>query len=372
MELLPFKSSQDFTIGMELEFQIINPINYNLMNRAKELMRLVEDTPYTTRITPEITQSMLEINSSVHESPNTMWTELLDIRDFLTTQANKVDINFCGGGTHPFQKWVSRKIFPSARYKQLSKKYKYLAKRSTVFGLHLHVGCSSAENAIYLAHIMARFVPQLIAMSAASPFYHGIDTGYHSSRVTIFNAFPTYGTIPYLTDWQEFSAYFNQMKNLGIIESMKDFYWDVRPKPEFGTVEVRVCDTPLTFRRSLLIAAYIQALAYYILREKALPISQQTYLLHSYNRFQAARYGVGGDFINPYSLKKSKIKEDIIETLKIIKPCAKLLGSLELLMELEGELVNKGGDAATLLEIFDDTGSMKAVVKEQCRLWKAY
>src|SRR5262249_27038602 len=153
-----------------------------------------------------------------------------------------------------------------------SKKYTYLSKRSTVFGQHIHIGCKSGEDAIYLTHALSRYVPQFIAICASSPFYQGVDTGYASSRSTVFNAFPLSGVMPYLITWNEFSEYYYKMRNYGIIGSMKDFYWDIRPKPEFGTVEIRVCDTPLTIRTAAIITAYIQALSLYLLEEKPIQI----------------------------------------------------------------------------------------------------
>lgn len=369
MELLPFKQSDDFSLGIELEYQIIHPKTYNLCAQAKELIRSVRETKFDLVVKPEITQSMLEINSSVHTTPGTILHELNEIREFLVTQAKRLNVLFCGGGTHPFQKWVTKKIFPSHRFRKIYRKYQYLSKRATVFGLHVHIGCSSPEHALYLTHVLARFVPQFVAMSASSPFYQGIDTGYDSSRLTIFNTSPFYGTIPYLTDWQQFSNYYFKMKGFGIIENMKDFYWDIRPKPEFGTIEIRVCDTPLTFKKAVLIAAYIQTLACYLLREKPLVISQDVYMLHSYNRFQGARYGLEGQLINPYTLKKIRILDDIMDTIKIIKSSAKYLGNTHFLNELKNEIINHQNDAKLLRQIFDETGNLKELVNEQCRLW---
>ncbi len=267
MKTLPFKSSSLVSLGVELEFQIIDPHSFGLIPRAKDLMRTIKQGPYQKRIKPEITQGMIEINSSVHHSPSILLDELIDIRTFLLNIADQIKINFCGGGTHPFQKWTSLKIFPTSRFKNLSRQYRYLSKRSTVFGQHIHIGCRNSDDAIYLTHALARYVPHFIAISASSPFYQGVDTGYHSSRSNIFSAFPLSGVIPYLTTWKEFSEYFYKMRNLGIVETMKDFYWDIRPKPEFGTVEVRVFDTPLTFNKAVILAAYLQSLAHYLLQK---------------------------------------------------------------------------------------------------------
>lgn len=369
MELLSFKKSNDFSVGLELEYQIINPVTGNLSSNSKELVRIVQKTDLETIIKPEITQSMLEINTSIHNSTDSLLKELIEIRLFLNEQANKLNIRFCGGGTHPFQKWVSRKIFPTTRYKEIAKRYMYLAKRATVFGQHIHIGCANPESALYLTHILARYVPQLIAMSASSPFYQGIDSGYDSTRATVFNMFPTSGTIPFLTDWEMFSAYFFKMKSYGIIQSMKDFYWDVRPKPEFGTVEFRVCDTPLTLKKAVMLAAYVQSLCCYLLREHPVEVNPDIYTLHAYNRFQAARYGFAGIIINPYSTKNCQIKQDILETMDMITPCAQDLGNIELISELRAGVLNEENDTKFLRTLLDRTHNLKEVVREQCRLW---
>jgi carboxylate-amine ligase len=296
--------------------------------------------------------------------------ELIDIQAFMIIQAEKLDIAVCGGGTHPFQKWAMQKIFPTMRYKKLSRHYRYLSKRSTVFGQHIHVGCKNGEDAIYLTHALARYVPQFIAITASSPFYQGIDTKYHSSRSFVFAAFPLSGVIPYLINWQEFSDYFYKMKRLEVIESMKDFYWDIRPKPEFGTVEIRVCDTPLTMKKAVIIAAYIQALSLYLLHEKPHTISQDLYFLYRYNRFQGSRYGFDGHVIDPFNFERYLISDDITNTIKKIERYANQLNNMGMISQLHDDVINKKNDAALLWRIYKEKNSLSALVKEQCVLWK--
>ncbi|VVC74837.1 Putative glutamate--cysteine ligase 2 [Aquicella siphonis] len=369
MRILPFKESRTATIGIELELQIINPKTCALVSRSKDLIRNIKQSDFKTWIKPEITQSMIEINSSIHHSPKEMLEELSEIQKFLIAQANAIHVAFCGGGTHPFQKWTMQKIFPTWRYKKLSKKYRYLSKRATVFGQHIHVGCSNADDALYLTHALTRYVSQFIALSASSPFYQGIDTGFFSSRSTIFNAFPLSGVMPYLTAWSEFSDYFYKMKNLKIIGSMKDFYWDIRPKPEFGTVEIRVCDTPLTIKKAVIITAYIQALSLYLLTEKPLAISPDLYFLYSYNRFQASRYGLDGEFINPYTLQECSILEDILDTIKKIQRYANQLNNMGYISLLMEDVINKTSDAGLERQLYKQFNSLPQVVAEQCKIW---
>lgn len=369
MSLLPFKKSAVGSIGVELEFQVVNPCTYDLISRSKELINNISTSKYKERIKPEITQSIIEINSSIHESPGEMYQEFLDIHSFLLHQAKQVGVCFCGGGTHPFQKWSMRKIFPTRRYKQLSKQYRYLSKRSTVFGQHIHIGCGGADDALYLTHALAKYVPQLIAISASSPFYQSVDTGYQSSRSNMFNEFPLSGVIPYVKNWQEFSDYYYMMRNLNIIESMKDFYWDIRPKPEFGTVELRICDVPLTIKKSIVIAAYVQALSHYLLAERINVPTPNLYYLYKYNRFQAGRYGFDGEIIDADDFSRRLIADDILQTITNIKKYTDKLNNNKYISLLKRDVLSKNNDAKILRDIYNNVGSLQRVVQEQCKIW---
>jgi len=369
MKRLPFKPSSTVSLGVELEFQIIDPMTYDLISKAKELIRSIHEGPYQKLIKPEITQSMIEINSSIHPTAKGLNEEFLEIRSYLLDQANELGVYISGGGTHPFRKWALEKIFPTRRFKNKSRLYRYLSKRSTVFGQHIHIGCGSAEDALYLTHALARYVPHFIAISASSPFYQGIDTGYHSSRSNVFNAFPLSGVIPYLTTWEEFSAYYYKMRQLGIVESMKDFYWDIRPKPEFGTVELRVCDTPLSIKKTINIAAYVQAIAHYLLQKKPFELSHDLYFIYNYNRFQASRYGFTGDFINPQTLRHCSIAADILDTMKTIEKSANYLNTMGYISQLIEDIIHQQNDATFLRRTYKELGSLPKVVHEQCLIW---
>jgi carboxylate-amine ligase len=370
MKLLPFKVSEEVTIGIELEFQIIDPVTGDLISKAKDLLRNVKESSFNDKIKPEITQGMIEINSSIHHYLSEMQVELYQMRDYLVEQGDKLNIFFSGGGTHPFRKWSLNKIFPTKRFKRLSKHYRYLSQCSTVFGQHVHIGCKNAEDALYLTHAFTRYLPQLIAISASSPFYQGIDTFYNSSRSTLFTAFPTSGVIPYLVTWQEFSEYFYQLKKLRIIQSMKDFYWDIRPKPEFGTVEIRVCDTPLTISKAVILGAFIQSIAHYLLHERPFKITHDLYHIYNHNRFQAVRYGYAGEVIDPITLEHILISKDIEETIKIIEKSANKLGNMGYIIQLSNDVINTQNDAILLRKLFRKTKSLPQLVQEQCLIWK--
>lgn len=369
MKNLPFKKSKALSLGVELECQLIDPKTYDLISRAKDLIRNISTSKYHKLIQPEITQSMIEINSTIHKSVHDLYKELKDIRNFLLEEGNELGICICGGGTHPFRKWKLGKIFPTKRFKNKSHQYRYLSKRSAVFGLHVHIGCLNAEDALYLTHALTRYTPHFIAISASSPFYESTDTGFNTTRSTDFNAFPTSGVIPYLLTWNEFSIYYYKMKKLGIISTMKDFYWDVRPKPEFGTVEIRVCDAPLTIEKVAVITAYIQTLSCYLLREKPINISHNLYDVYTYNRFLACRYGLDSQIIDPDLMRYQAITDDIQKTIHHIKKYTTQLNNSTYIAQLMQDIIHKRNDAITLKNSYKKYGSFPKVVHEQCKLW---
>jgi carboxylate-amine ligase len=365
MRNLPFKSSQLVSIGVELELQLINPLTFDLYSRAKDVIKSISSNKLNKNIKPEVTQSMIEINSSIHQSPAELAVEFEKLHDALLALAVEFDLKISGGGTHPFQRWSLQKIFPIKRYKNLSHQYRYLSKRSTVFGQHIHIGCRNGDEAIYLTHALARYVPHFLALSASSPFYQGVDTGFNSSRSTIFSAYPQSGVMPYLLSWKEFSEYYFKMRHLGIVQSMKDIYWDIRPKPEFGTVELRVCDTPLTMKKAIDLAAYAQTLAHYLLQVRPVHCTHDLYYVYNYNRFQASRYGFSGDLIDSESLRHVSIKEDILAA------HSQLLGNENYLANIKQEVTSGQNDALVLREIYrKEKKSLPNVVKEKCAIWQ--
>ena len=367
---LAFKSSAPLTLGVELELMLVNTRDFNLAPDADDLLRRIERDAPQGELKPELTQSMVEINTSVHERYDRLLAELRATRDVLAGHARKMNVALAGGGTHPFQKWSDRKIYPNERFRSVSEKYGFLAKQFTVFGQHVHIGCASADDAIYLTHALARYVPHLIALAASSPFYQGVDTAFDSSRLSIVNAFPLSGTMPPVRSWSEFNRYYDRMHKLGIVRSMKDFYWDIRPKPEYGTVEIRVCDTPLSVDRAAQIAAFAQALARWLFEERPEDVVADIYLAHSHNRFQACRHGFGGTLIDATTGRTRTIGEDLRETLATLAPHAQMLESQAAFTAL-AETIDQGNHAAWLREAFAETGTLQDVVRRQSDLWAA-
>jgi carboxylate-amine ligase len=370
--MLEFKDSKALTLGVELELQIVNTRNFDLTKGSQDILSLLAREKHGFDIKPEVTESMIEIATGIHQNIATLEEELNKIKCLLTEVSEKLNLGLCGGGTHPFQHWAERKIYPAERYALVSEIYGYLIKQFTVYGQHIHIGCVTGDLAIGLANYLTQHIPHFIALSASSPFYQGIDTSFKSSRLNSISAFPMSGVMTNIKNWDEFNSYFSEMQQLGVVQSMKDFYWDIRPKPEFGTVEIRVCDTPLTIHRACLIAAYAQMLASHFFTRSLLELPvKKLALTYNYNKFQASRYGFNGLIIKSnQSYEQVKIKDDILSTLQTLKDDAEKLGLQSQLKELEEISLKENCDADWIRAEFERSENLSSVVEQSCGLWR--
>jgi len=371
MPLEPFKASAALTMGVELELQLVNPTDFDLSASASDLLHLLERRKFPGDVKPEMTESMIEISTDVHTRHDELLAQLRLIRDALIAAGDRLNVALCGGGTHPFQRWFNQRIFAKPRFKELSALYGYLAKQFTIFGQHVHIGCASADEGLYLLHALNRYLPHFIALSASSPFFQGVDTLFDSARLNSVFAFPLSGRAPFLLQWSDFEhGYFAKMEKTGVVKSMKDFYWDIRPKPEYGTIELRVCDTPLTVERAAALAAYLQALCRMLLERNETPPAEDDYLVYNYNRFQACRFGLDGVLVHPKSSESVSLREDILATLRRLEPHAAALGSQAALDELQRE-VAYGGNHASLLRLqFAKEGGVPGMVEAAVRIFR--
>lgn len=368
-ELPEFSQSAPLTLGIELELQIVSGQDYDLIGAAPDLLREMSGRKHPGDVKPEITDSMIELSTGVCQDYNDALTQLRSVRHELVSQADRLGILLSGGGTHPFQQWGQQAIFDAPRFHHLSQLYGYLAKQFTIFGQHVHIGCSCPDKALWLLHAFSRYIPHLIALSAASPFIQGIDTGFQSARLNSVFAFPLSGRAPFVLSWDDFSGYYRKMIATGVVKSMKDFYWDIRPKPEFGTIELRVMDTPMTVERAAQIAAYAQALARHLLEEKPIEPREDDYLVYTFNRFQACRFGYDGTLVAPGTAQQCVIRDDILRTMAAIEVHAHDLGSTEALNLLRAEVLEVRNGATEVRGIYAREGSLEEVVRQCSELW---
>jgi len=362
MPLEPFKTSRPLTVGVELELQLVSLSDFDLTNASPDMLELLGRRRFPGNVVPEITESMIEVSTDVHARHSELLAQLREIRGALVAAGDTLNVGICGGGTHPFQEWTERKIFSKPRFKEVSALYGYLAKQFTIFGQHVHIGCASGDEAMFLLHSLSRYVPHFIALSASSPYVQRHDTLFNSARLNSVFAFPLSGRAPFMLRWSDFeSDYFARMERTGVVRSMKDFYWDIRPKPEYGTIELRVCDTPLTVERAAALACYLQALCSYLLDRQEPPPDEGDYLVYNYNRFQACRFGLEGTLVHPKSYEALPLREDIVATARRIQRHAESCGATVAIEHVRNAAMNDN-DAAFLRSARADSGSAEGMV----------
>jgi len=348
--LEPFQKSAALSLGVELELQLVNTHDYDLAPYSGEMLRLMSNFSLPGAVVPEMTSSMIEISTGVCHSSSEVLGELSQIRDALVKCADKLNIAVVGGGTHPFQQWHERRIYDKPRFRELSELYGYLSKQFTIFGQHVHIGCPDADAALLMLHRMSRYIPHFIALSASSPYVQGQDTQFDSARLNSVFAFPMSGRAPFTLGWDGFTEFFAKTTRTGVVKSMKDFYWDIRPKPEYGTIEIRVFDTPLTVERAAALAGFVQSLASWLMHEQPFMPQEDDYMVYTYNRFQACRFGLEAVYVDPVSGEHMPLRDHIKLTMLRIGDHARQLGAgpaVQMLRE-DAELVTN--DARWLRE----------------------
>lgn len=350
MPLEAFQKSEPLTLGVELELQLVNTHDYDLAPYATDMLRLMSKHQLPGSVVPEMTSSMIEISTGICHSAAEVLSQLTPTRDALVKSADKLNIAVVGGGTHPFQQWHQQRIYDKARFHELSSLYGYLSKQFTIFGQHVHIGCPDADAALLMLHRMSRYIPHFIALSASSPYVQGQDTAFDSARLNSVFAFPLSGRAPCVLTWADFERYFEKMTATGVVKSMKDFYWDIRPKPEFGTIEIRVFDTPLTIERAAALAGYVQALAAWFLDTQPFTPQEDDYLVYTYNRFQACRFGLDAVYVEPGSGAHMPLAEHILQTIDQIAEHAARHGAAPALQMLRNDVVASHNDARWLRE----------------------
>lgn len=355
---------------MELEIQLIDKATKNLKPQALELLMAASQNP-ALHLKAEMTQAMVEINTDICETVSDVGKNIKKQIQLLHSIADKKGIDLAISGSHPFQMPWERKIFPADRYLKILEKFQWLVRRLTIFGLHVHVGMPTGERAIHVINGLIGYIPHLLALSASSPFWEGHDTGLASSRVAVFESFPTGGLPYFFVDWNEFQKCFETLKAGGAVTSIKDIYWDIRPHFDFGTVEVRICDGLPTLRDTLGLVALIQCLVVWLDSQyekgtRPRQVHMQRYWLAPENKWQAARYGLEGEIFVQEGSEKRPIREEIKKLVEILGPVAQSL-QCEKELAIVPDILKKGNSTMRQREIFTQTGSFIPVVESLVR-----
>ncbi|MBK7684948.1 MAG: YbdK family carboxylate-amine ligase [Rhodocyclaceae bacterium] len=300
--MLDFAKSAALTFGMELEFQLVNAETGILSPSSLAFMEALAPHPDISRFALEATLSTMELNTSIHHDADSMMKEATELTQTLCDIALPMELLIRGGGTQMTQFWNERSMAPTPRAAKLTERFGFLPKRFSTYGMHVHIGVESADDAIRLGNVLQALSPLFIAMSAASPFLQMADTGFVACRPLEPLMYPHGGPMPRLESWDAFEHAASEIFSTGLADSLKDIYWDVRPKPEFGTIEVRVFDTPLCVHKAVALAAFTRACASLALQGALkLPPQSSPATAERVSRFMACRDGLDADLFDPLS-----------------------------------------------------------------------
>src|SRR3989454_7062868 len=248
-----------FTVGIEEEFQIVDPAIWELRSHVSEL--LAESAPaFGDQIKREMHQSIVEVGTKICASVEELAEEIIRTRRDLADAAERVGLRIAAAGTHPFSSWKDQILSPGERYQNIVEELQQLARSLLIFGLHIHVAIPDRTSTIELLNEARYFLPHLLALSTSSPFWMGRDTGLKSYRTTVFRRFPRTGIPEQFGSWSEYEEYLNLLVELKCIDNGKKVWWDLRPHPTFGTLEFRVCDVPTAPRVTTTLAALAQGI----------------------------------------------------------------------------------------------------------------
>jgi len=352
-----------FTIGVEEEFQIVDPETWALRSHVSEL--LTASAPALgDQIKRELHQSIVEVGTKICANVGELEHEVCRIRHELSHSAERVGLRVAAAGTHPFSSWKDQVISPGERYESIVEELQQLARSLLIFGLHIHVAVPDHASTIELLNEARYFLPHLLALSTSSPFWQGRDTGLKSYRTTVFRRFPRSGIPDHFDSWSEYEDYVNTLVELHCIDNGKKVWWDLRPHPVFGTLEFRICDVPTSPRATIALAALAQAIVVKLHRLRRSNLGFRTYSrrLVEENKWRAARYGIDGRLIDFGRRAEVPMRELALELLQFVDDVVDELGSRQALQYVH-RIIEEGTSADRQLAVFRQTGDLKAVVK---------
>jgi glutamate---cysteine ligase / carboxylate-amine ligase len=355
--------SHRFTIGVEEEFQIVDPDSGELRSHVTNLVAASSDR-LGEQVKPELHQSIVEIGTKICSDVEELSVELRHIRGELVRAAERVGLQVAAAGTHPFSNWIDQVISPGERYKNIVEELQQLARSLLIFGMHVHIAVPDRTTMIDLMNMVRYFLPHLLALSTSSPFWMGRDTGLKSYRTTVFRRFPRTGIPDHFSSWSEYEDYLNLLVHLHCIDNAKKVWWDVRPHPIFGTLEFRIFDVATRVDEAIAIAALTQAIVVKLHRLYTRNMGFRIYprALVEENKWRAARWGVEGKLID--FGKRTEVPMRILgeELLAFVDDVVDDLGSREAIMPVH-TILREGTSAERQLRVYRETGDLKSVVR---------
>jgi carboxylate-amine ligase len=362
-----FGSTPPFTLGVEEEYMLLDPETFDLVQHVDTVLTAAQDGEFSERIAPELMQSVLEISTPVCKTAGDIDHELRRLRGHVTQTAHDQGLRVGSAGTHPFSLFERQRITARDRYRNLVDQLQYVARRELIFGCHIHVAVDDQEKAIHVMSALLVHLADLLALSASSPFWRGEPTGLSSSRQMVFAAFPRSGPPPRFTGYDDYAEVVGQLEKTGCIADYTHIWWDVRPHPRFGTIEVRVMDAITRVEETVALAAYVQGLVkhYSELYDAGKEMPSYHRILVSENKWLAARYGLEAPLMDLAAGRRNRVPvaQLIRRALRDVEPHARELGSDR---ELEGirDILGRGNGADRQLRVFNANRDILEVARE--------
>ena len=319
-----FNSSPKPTIGVEVELQILDNETFELASGAGDILSEFQDNLH---VKEELLDSIIEINTGVCKNVSEVISDLTEYIQKASIVAENKGYSLASIATHPFSKWKDQSVTQSERYLHFLDRMQWPLRRLLITGVHVHVGVESGEKAIAISNGLTRYIPMMIGLSANSPFFGGEQTGLASTRTKIFEGLPTAGLPPLLKNYSEFQKFMRTLQKAKSIDSIREVWWDVRPHPGFGTVEIRVFDSVPSIPEMANLAALTQCLVVAISEhydEGSQPPLLDSWVLRE-NKWRSTRYGLDADLIIDEMGHQQSLKSFIFETLDKLMPIAKTL-----------------------------------------------
>lgn len=352
-----------FTIGVEEEFQIVDPGTWELRSHVSELLASSAAT-FGDQVKRELHQSIVEVGTKICENVEELAGEVIRSRRGLAEAAERVGLNVAAAGTHPFSSWIDQRLSPGERYENIVDELQLLARSLLIFGLHVHVAVPEQSLTIELMNEARYFLPHLLALSTSSPFWMGHDTGLKSYRTAVFRRFPRTGIPDRFESWNEYQDYIKLLVELNCLDNAKKIWWDIRPHPSFGTLEFRICDVPTAPRATIAIAAIAQAIIVKLFKLRTRNLGFRTYhrRLIEENKWRAARWGIDGKLVDFGRRREVPMRELALELLDFVDDVVDELGSRAEAGYVRTILAD-GTSADRQLRVYRETGDLRAVVR---------
>ena len=357
-----------FTLGVEEEFQILDPETRELRSHVQEILdegKLV----LKERVKPEMHQSVIEIGTGICKNIAEVRQDVGEMRTEIIRLARKNGMRVASAGTHPFSNWADQKIFPDPRYDSVVQEMQLLARANLIFGLHVHVGIKDRSLAFQIMNEALYFLPHMLALSTNSPFWLGRNSGLKSFRTKVFDRFPRTSIPEYFDTPAEFDDFVRILVKTNSIDNGKKIWWDVRPHPFFETIEFRVCDVPMRLEETLTLAALFQAICVklYKLRLQNLGFRRYRRALILENKWRASRYGIEGKLIDFGKEIEVPFRELVAEMLEFVDDVVDELGSRREVFDGVNWILQNGTGADRQLRVYEATGGdLKKVVDYIC------